>query len=102
MRPELVPAPDLPPLWDGPDTVAVLVARAALMEVGRPDLAAATVPNRAGMPSSHHDDADTPILVRAYLLGHLAEGHDAQLAEGGGIWCQECFDHILERFGSHE
>ena len=95
--PPLDRAPDLPPLWNGPDTQAVVVARAALMEVGRADLARLTHTNRVGMPSARHDDSDTGVLVRAFCLGHVAAGHDAKVVHHNGvpaIWCQKCYDRI--------
>ena len=91
------PAPDLP-LWDGPDTRAVIVARNALREVGRGDIAERVVPNRAGMPSVLHVDRDREVVVKAFLLGHLAEGHHAELNDSDGelgIWCQECYERLM-------
>ena len=63
-------------------TRRVDVARAALLEVGRPDLAEQVKENRAGNPSFNPPCAgggppllpcDQPLVLRAFWLGHLAD-----------------------------
>lgn len=73
------------------DISPVDVARAALLEVGRPDLAAAVFANRAGNPRVGwplYHEADT--LVPAFVLGHQATGHDARLGTFDGLPCVDC------------
>jgi hypothetical protein len=64
---------------------AVEVAKAALCEVGLPDLAAMVEPNRAGIPMICNDAAHkahrSPI-ARAFVLGHQAIGHPATVGRG--------------------
>lgn len=99
---ELERAPDLPSLWDGPDPLGVSVARAALMEAGRVNLARLVRPNRIGNPMvsdlAVHDASDLDLVARAFLLGHLAEGHDARIVTWEGrpaIHCQECYERTI-------
>lgn len=80
------------PLWPGPDPVQVLVARAALIEVGRSDLAEHVHANRIGAPSllpEHRGVGDGPVIGRAFLLGHRAAGHRAW-PHGDGLRCPTC------------
>jgi hypothetical protein len=81
------------------EPVAVRVAKAALCEAGRPDIASLIEATRDAMPTLHPFDADRlvdgpdPVLTRrAFLLGHLAAGHvnDHQDDDEGGICCGEC------------
>lgn len=88
------------------NTIAVEVARAALMEVGHPELAASVVPNRVGNPKITTDDWDRDpegcrpwreVIVRAFCLGHLAAGHACRVVtdpDDGlpALWC-DCVDH---------
>lgn len=83
-----------------PDTLRVQVARAALQEIGRGDLAARVQPNRAGDPSicapcnAHRtpagpsvaemaENGDLRLLTRAFELGHQADpqGRPDELAD---------------------
>jgi hypothetical protein len=75
------------------EPIAVTVARAALCEAGRPDLARGVRANKIGVPSLRHQDQDHQVVVKAFLLGHLAAGHQARIInDGGGIGCDECWD----------
>ena len=80
------------PLRPGPDPVQVVVARAALIEVGRADLAEHVHANRIGAPSllpEHRADTDEMVTMRAFLLGHIAAGHAAWM-HAGGLRCPTC------------
>jgi hypothetical protein len=93
----LTRAPSVGTLWDGPDTLAVNVAKAALMEMGRADLARGVRTNRAGVPTLWHASSDSAVVAKAFLLGHQAAGHDAKLVQFEGepaVDCQECYDRI--------
>lgn len=61
-------------------SLAVQVAKAALLEVGRADLAERVQPNRAGWPSIRHGADDHDVIVKAFYLGHKATGHDCRIA----------------------
>lgn len=76
----------------------VEIAKAALMEAGRPDIAASVLPNRAGVPGAywledHPEDED--VIVRAFLMGHLAMRHVAHRRIG--VCCHTCWDHMVVR-----
>ena len=69
-----------------PTERAVQVAKAALMEAGRPDLAAGVYPSSAGWPShallggwctaGQHHGAEGDLMIKAFVLGHRAAGHE--------------------------
>lgn len=79
-------------------TVAVDVARGALIEGGFPDLARTVTENLAGWPRTeepHYDPPEQPIYARAFWLGHVAGGHGLAtlVAEDDGtlsIVCPTC------------
>lgn len=77
-------------------TTAVDVAKAALCEAGRPDLAQRVEMSRHGYPKIRRHDAQQVegVVLRAFLLGHLAEGHDDHLCPDSygrmSIHCSEC------------
>lgn len=74
------------------------VARSALIEVGRIDLAAKVYTNRAGMASMNPNDrseVDDETVVRAFHIAHtlihphaVLERVDGEL----GIWCDICWN----------
>jgi hypothetical protein len=79
-------------------TTAVTVARAALIEAGRPDLAARVNENKAGWPTMAHTDGEHEIVVRAFWLGHISTGHRAAIERDPldddmpGIFCDDCWE----------
>lgn len=76
------------------DSQAVVVARAALIDAGRPDLAARVNENRAGWPTMAHTDAEQDIVVHAFWLGHISTGHRAHIGSdvSTGLPCINCED----------
>jgi len=67
------------------------VARAALIEAGRPDMAMDVRPNKAGWPSaSIYATRDDELLVRAFWLAHITVHPDAVI-EDHGINCTICW-----------
>jgi hypothetical protein len=75
-------------------SVAADVARAALCDVGRPDLAECVSEGRHGGPTQFPNRAaegDWDMMRRAFLLGHLAAGHRDHFVDGrvsNGICCE--------------
>jgi hypothetical protein len=78
-------------------SLAVTVARAALTEAGRPDLAIRVNENRAGWPSMRHSNGEHETVVRAFWLGHIATGHQATIGTDDDtglpyINCNTCWE----------
>lgn len=76
-------------------STAVDVARAALREVGRGDLAERVNENRGGWPTMVHHDHDRDVVVRAFWLGHVTSHPTAVIAhdeatDGSCILCDVC------------
>ena len=69
------------------------VAKAALCEAGRPDMAERVRVNRAGFPSSDiYATRDQQLLVRAFWLAHTTVHPRATIdADGCGISCPTCW-----------
>lgn len=75
----------------------VEVAKAALCEIGRPDLALGVKPNKAGNPSipgiwpasPFRPVEEQAVIVRAFLLAHRSAGHDAE-RRGLAVYCRTC------------
>ena len=57
------------------DPDPVEVARAALCEAGREDLAAGVEANKAGWPSVVHTSVDRDVIAKAFWLAHIATCH---------------------------
>jgi hypothetical protein len=70
------------------------VARAALCEAGRPDMAERVRINRAGFPSSDiYATRDQKLLVRAFWLAHITVHPPATIDDDGlGITCPVCWN----------
>lgn len=76
-----------------PATRRTSVARAALQEVGRPDLADQIGQNRAGHPTARggiwgdRAEADATLILRAIRLGHRSDPEGAPVGCGveGGV-----------------
>lgn len=72
------------------------VAKAALMEAGRPDLAQRVVTDAGGWPNMRHTHEENPAVIRAFWLAHLSVGHLATLTPNGHghrgvqIHCRDC------------
>lgn len=72
-------------MGDEYEPLAIQVAKAALCEVGLPDLAAMVRANKIGVPTIESDEAHRqhrPAIARAFLLGHQAAGHPAKASRG--------------------
>jgi hypothetical protein len=81
---------------DEVETAPGAVARAALCEVGRSDLAENVGSNRVGNPTlrpEHRGPGDQHVIVKAFLLDHLSRGHHARL-DDEGIRCDECYGSV--------
>lgn len=72
-----------------PPPLRTTVARAALLEVGRPEFAALIYANRIGDPScdggvyrEDRTEADSVLIARAMRLGHLADPDGAEVGCG--------------------
>lgn len=80
------------------------VARGALIEAGRPDLAAAIeLHGLAAIPVLHDISVHKPnraIVVKAFYLAHLAAGHRCWISENLGeepvLVCPECANTVLD------
>lgn len=81
-------------------TIGVQVAAGALIEMGYQETADRVMPNRKGAPTIRQLDrggAPHHIIVKAFLLGHLAMGHDARLIEHpNAIRCVTCWPELLD------
>lgn len=68
------------------------VAKAALIEAGRPDLAVLVRESRQpNSPTHDHTRSDDPMLVRkAFLLGHQTHDRTAFIDEDTAIVCPTC------------
>ena len=86
-----MPERDVEPLFN---SRAVPIAKAALIEAGRPDLAARVEINRAGWPMMAHTDSEHDVIVRAFWLGHVSSGHRAHIGvdDESGLLCIDCVD----------
>lgn len=77
----------------------VQVAKAALCEAGRVDLAERVHANRAGWPSIIDTaDSDRRVVVRAFWLAHRSTGHRRCFLDprpAGGIVCHDCEDQAF-------
>lgn len=75
------------------DTDPIEVAKAALCEAGHPELAELVRANKIGVPTIENDqvhETHRSVITRAFLLGHLAAGHDDRLTRGINSdfeWC---------------
>lgn len=83
------------------ETLRVSVARAALLEIGRDDLAKTIGQNRIGDPKcvggirrEDRTEADSRLIVRALRLGHQADPEGAPVGcptpIGGMPLCDDC------------
>ena len=80
-------------------TIRFDIARAALLDVGRPDLAAQIRENRGGDPScpggirrTGRPMADSVLIIRAIRLGHQSDPEGAPIGcavEGGVPACDD-------------
>jgi hypothetical protein len=84
----------------GPDPVAVIVAKGALIEVGRADLATKVTTNKHDMPMlvAYHG-VDREVIARAFVLGHQAAGHDARYSTWNldnvpSVHCETCIERM--------
>lgn len=86
------------------ESTIMTVARGALIEAGRPDLAdALELHGVAAIPvlrdiSLH--SANRALIVKAFYLAHLAAGHRCWISEGLDtepvLCCPECADAVLD------
>lgn len=90
-------------------SIAVVVARNALIEVGRPDLARRVKENGAHHPMMEvrykSGEGEEEIVAKAFWLGHnaLYPDHHAKLtldAESGlpCIWCAKCLERDRAKY----
>lgn len=71
------------------------MARAALIEAGRPDLAVSVNENRIGFPTMASLERDRPVIVKAFWLGHITRHPGARIGydkptNGPCIECLDC------------
>ena len=85
-------------------TRRVEIAQAALLDIGRPDLAALVSANRAGDPSCRggifrwdRPRCDSEMIIAAFRLGHMSDTDGAPVGcdiEGGFPACKDGRCHV--------